>query len=121
MSRQDVRSMEEGPYWFYPPRQQDFRFRTTEGRMRTASFCGYPPDDSPIAVWVHRRAKGGFLYAAPIEGDWPQEGYGDGGSHVIRVCDLPGAWVRIPDPPRKEDLYEHAHFRTPCSAVETKG
>jgi hypothetical protein len=123
VTRQNIREMEEGYYWYYPSRGQEIAIRKTTGRMRRVSFWYQPDDDSPIAVSVHRRAKGGFLYAAPHTGDWPEEESCEHGAEpeIIRVCDLPGAWVRIPDPPSKEDAYNQPHWRTPCGAVDTKG
>lgn len=123
---QDIRTMEPGTYWFWPERGREFTSYRPGSRKREEIFRKDRNGEiwDPIIVSVYRKAPaGGFLYASPEMADWPIDWVPEGGDtpSEIRVCDLPGVWVRIPDPPAKEDVYDQEHFKTPCAPVNTKG
>lgn len=122
---QDVKTMEMGTYWFWPERGREFTAHRAGKPKRDEIFVLDRNGDAydPIIVEVYRKApSGGFLYASPYLADWPIDWTCEGGDtpSEIRVCDLPGLWVRVPDPPSKEEVYGRAHFKTPCDPVDTK-
>jgi len=121
---QDIKQMEEGWYWFWPERGQEFRSATryTRSHIRFV-FEKYRREPGPFMLLVWRKVKGGFLYASPYNGDWPVDYAPEGGDelHDFRVCDLPGLWLQVPDPPDKGEVPTLPHFRTPAVPVDTKG
>jgi len=125
---EDIRTMEPGIYWFWPERGEKFKIRFPSGHRRCAATevfekSTHSADQEPIVVSVYRKApRGGFLYASPDLRDWPMDWAPEGGDEPfeIRVCDLPGVWVRVPDPPDLDDVIWVPHFETPCKPEDTK-